>query len=421
MAKFTYHQPRYSPLGDFFPQPVNKDIPVYIVESGITAKTNPELLAALVAATPGSPLAATSIIKNGKVVTGTNSCTRNTRILGNALIPKYLDDAMFSAASIAWKHFGFCADKPTPNQQQVLAYTGEDKGFFVAHFDDSYGHMGKLWRNRPDRALTILHYLNDDYDGGEIVFANIRGEDGQPFKYKPVAGDIICFPPHEMYTHEVLPVSNGTRYAISRWYDDTEWFKDFGPVNQRFRKDLTDLTRGNVWRFGHTSEKDPTTVGASKFFDRIFVDDPSELPMVDLSDKLVEWPVLNQLWNALRNGPHCYGHSLQRCYINAHTHGIEGTPHKDSNDRNSFTTIIYLNERWDPAWGGETVFFDTAGKVVRASGVEPFKIIQFRGDQFHVARPVTRKCTELRMTLMFKSRRIVELNPENRPPWKAFG
>ena len=53
-------------------------------------------------------------------------------------------------------------------------------------------------------ALSIVIYLNDNYDGGEISFPE------KNITIKPKLGSAIIFSSNEM--HEVLPVKNGDRY-----------------------------------------------------------------------------------------------------------------------------------------------------------------------------------------------------------------
>jgi predicted 2-oxoglutarate/Fe(II)-dependent dioxygenase YbiX len=54
--------------------------------------------------------------------------------------------------------------------------------------------------------------LNDDFEGGEFVFFN------KELKYKLEKGDAIMFPSNFMYPHEVMPVTQGTRYSIITWF-----------------------------------------------------------------------------------------------------------------------------------------------------------------------------------------------------------
>jgi predicted 2-oxoglutarate/Fe(II)-dependent dioxygenase YbiX len=54
--------------------------------------------------------------------------------------------------------------------------------------------------------------LNDNYEGGEFSFF-----DGQ-IKIKLPKGAALLFPSNFMYPHQILPVTNGTRYSIITWF-----------------------------------------------------------------------------------------------------------------------------------------------------------------------------------------------------------
>jgi len=73
---------------------------------------------------------------------------------------------------------------------------------FVAHVDDGKKQL---------RRISLVHYINDDYEGGEIVF------DFWDLVVKPKAGQTLMFPSNFMYKHEVMPVMNGVRYAVVQW------------------------------------------------------------------------------------------------------------------------------------------------------------------------------------------------------------
>ena len=57
-----------------------------------------------------------------------------------------------------------------------------------------------------DLAFSLVAYVNDDYEGGEISFPNHN------VTIKPKAGSLIMFPSQEPYIHEVKPIVSGTRY-----------------------------------------------------------------------------------------------------------------------------------------------------------------------------------------------------------------
>lgn len=66
------------------------------------------------------------------------------------------------------------------------------------HFDGQDGNA--------DLAFSLVAYINDDYEGGEISFPNHN------VTVKPKAGSMIMFPSQEPYIHEVKPIISGTRY-----------------------------------------------------------------------------------------------------------------------------------------------------------------------------------------------------------------
>lgn len=64
------------------------------------------------------------------------------------------------------------------------------------------------------RSISVLIYLNDDYEGGEIEFINFNE------KLKPKAGTVILFPSNYAYRHIAHPVVSGTKYVITTFLHD---------------------------------------------------------------------------------------------------------------------------------------------------------------------------------------------------------
>ena len=58
-------------------------------------------------------------------------------------------------------------------------------------------------------SYTALVYINDDYQGGELVFPQHN------LKIKPKSGTLVMFPSTCMYPHEVAEVLSGARYTYS--------------------------------------------------------------------------------------------------------------------------------------------------------------------------------------------------------------
>lgn len=67
-------------------------------------------------------------------------------------------------------------------------------------------------------VVSMVGYVNDNYDGGEILFRM------QGIKIKPKAGDLFVFPSNYMYPHKAMPVVNGTKYSIVTMLDFSSKF-----------------------------------------------------------------------------------------------------------------------------------------------------------------------------------------------------
>lgn len=86
------------------------------------------------------------------------------------------------------------------DQYSILKYGVGQK--FVNHVDDHKDYH---------RRMSTIYYINDDYKGGEIVFPRFG------ITYKPKANELLIFPSTYVYNHSVLPVLEGTRYAVVSW------------------------------------------------------------------------------------------------------------------------------------------------------------------------------------------------------------
>ena len=65
-------------------------------------------------------------------------------------------------------------------------------------------------------AVSAVFYWNEDYDGGELVFPNLG------IQYSPKAGDLVCFPPNELWSHQVNPIIKGWRFTTPFFYNEDE-------------------------------------------------------------------------------------------------------------------------------------------------------------------------------------------------------
>ena len=68
-----------------------------------------------------------------------------------------------------------------------------------------------------DQCVTLIEYsaniyLNDDYEGGELVFPKLN------FSVKPKAGQLIMFPSGAEYAHSVNRINLGERRTVVAFY-----------------------------------------------------------------------------------------------------------------------------------------------------------------------------------------------------------
>lgn len=92
-----------------------------------------------------------------------------------------------------------------------------------------------------------------------------------------------------------------------------------------------------------------------------------------------------------------------RCYVNSAQYGDMLFTHTDClPGAGEITALWFICERWDPEWGGETLFFDADGDARAAVSPRPGRLVLFDGELPHCGRPPSRICTEARYTLAIK-------------------
>jgi len=65
------------------------------------------------------------------------------------------------------------------------------------------------------RHLSIIINLNDDYEGGDLIFTDQKEKEIKRLKLGK--GSIVFFPSNFMYPHGIQPITKGTRYSIVAW------------------------------------------------------------------------------------------------------------------------------------------------------------------------------------------------------------
>jgi len=88
-----------------------------------------------------------------------------------------------------------------------------DKGGMVEIHSDTSDLDGNPNQNSTNK-YTIILYLNDNYNGGELYFPQ------HDLKIKPQSGSILTFPGDHSNIHGVNEVKNETRYTIVSWWNN---------------------------------------------------------------------------------------------------------------------------------------------------------------------------------------------------------
>jgi len=95
-------------------------------------------------------------------------------------------------------------------QPEILRY--REGGKYTVHSDaHNWLRDKKTWSRVLDRDISILLYINNDFEGGQLIFPNCE------FTLTPSRGLLVAFPSDWRYLHGAQPVTKGTRYAIVSW------------------------------------------------------------------------------------------------------------------------------------------------------------------------------------------------------------
>jgi SM-20-related protein len=165
---------------------------------------------------------------------------------------------------------------------------------------------------------------------------------------------------------------------------------------------LWNFLRGGGWSFGAFSAD-----GGDRYFYKHYAgikqspkefDDPAAVER-----ELAQYPLIEQVWTRLKAGP-LRGQRLGRCYANGMPAGTEGGVHLDSDVPDHYTAIYYPHPQWNADMAGETVFFNaTRDEILGAVYPKPNRMVIFPGTIPHVARPMSSRVPDMRITLMFKT------------------
>ena len=179
---------------------------------------NPEGLQELITHIKSSPAEDLSVFDPDKTnATGKTSWivdkqTRDTQIvpMGN-LFPK-IEQLLRHAVKEIINPFYQC-EVHSSEIPQVLSYG--IGGHYKPHIDGESIWVTprgeKIWKKSTDRDISMVFYLNDDFEGGDFVFPELK------VRVRPEPGMMVCFPSNHQYVHGVEPVTRGKRYSIVTW------------------------------------------------------------------------------------------------------------------------------------------------------------------------------------------------------------
>lgn len=131
--------------------------------------------------------------------------------LSDEIAQKLRDIDATSIATVINPYFGIKIRDAEP--PQILHYGVG--GHYIPHVDSETLYKDEIdlamWEKTLDRDLSVVYFLNDDFEGGELVFPAFD------LTIKPEAGMLVCFPSDHHYVHGVNAVTNGRRYTIVNW------------------------------------------------------------------------------------------------------------------------------------------------------------------------------------------------------------
>ena len=128
----------------------------------------------------------------------------NIRNTQRVILPQHAGiGSTLTAFGLNSNHHNWKYDITHSNQTEFLIY--EPDGKYETHVDTFHKHCDET------RKLTVLAFLNDDFEGGRFYIQNENNR-----MYPPQEkGTILTFPSY--MPHGVEPVTKGVRYSVVTW------------------------------------------------------------------------------------------------------------------------------------------------------------------------------------------------------------
>jgi SM-20-related protein len=202
---------------EYFGNPFN-DLPFLLIDDFLSADQCKAIVSDAISAPPKE--AAMVISPSAASRVDTTHRSTDWRTISAASLEIY-DQALTRQKAAIERFFGKAlleASRP-----QILGYKIGD--FYDSHADncsktlDENGEIVAWKLVKPNRVITTLLFLNDDFDGGELVFDYFFDEAGAVCRLKPKAGLAVAFPSNPIFAHSVKPVLKGYRLTIAQWHN----------------------------------------------------------------------------------------------------------------------------------------------------------------------------------------------------------
>jgi len=198
---------------------------------------NPEGLQELVTHIKSSPAEDLSVFDPDKTnATGKTSWivdkqTRDTQIVPMGPLYPKIEDLFRNTVKNIINPF-YQVEVDSSEIPQVLSYG--IGGHYRPHIDGESIWMTprgeKIWKKSTDRDLSMVFFLNNDFEGGDFVFPELK------VRVRPEPGMMVCFPSNHHYMHGVEPVTKGKRYSIVTW-STVKGFQSMDEVNQQLSQE----------------------------------------------------------------------------------------------------------------------------------------------------------------------------------------
>ncbi|AGF85101.1 4-hydroxylase [Moumouvirus goulette] len=152
---------------------------------------------------------------DSEVISGKNKAIRNSQ---QCWVSKYdpMVKSMFQKIS---QQFNI----PIQNAEDLQVVRYLPGQYYNEHHDaccDNNDKCNEFISRGGQRCLTVLIYLNNEFEGGHTFFKNLG------LKVKPETGDAIVFYPlakntskcHPLSLHAGMPVTNGEKWIANLWF-----------------------------------------------------------------------------------------------------------------------------------------------------------------------------------------------------------